>query len=199
MIKKVLFTLGFVTFGVMMLTVSAFRAMADENILGVQTISTNPVVDEKQAFLEQENNYYLAYPGILPDHPIYWLKMARDKMVEVFTSDRLKKTGVWMDFADKRLGAAKVLVEGNQVDLGVQTATKANGYLAKAVLLMEELKKQGENVGDIANKMERETLKHAQILNQLGMMKSGDASGKLNGLRDEAIKLHERVEVVLGR
>lgn len=199
MIKKLILVVGVLGLGFGMMGISTFRAMADEEVLGVQTVGVNPVVDEKQALLETENNYYLAYPGILPDHPIYWLKMVRDKIVELTTTDVMKRSELWMQFADKRLGAAKVLVEGNQKELGLQTAIKANGYLYKAVSSVEEIKSQGRDVGDIANRMERQTLKHAQILENMGKKEEGDTGGKLNGLRDEALKLHARVEVVLGR
>lgn len=197
--KKTIAIIGLLVIGLFIVSFSAIRAMADENVLGVQTLAVNPIVDEKQALLEAENNYYLAYPGILPDHPIYWMKMLRDKVIETLESNEMKKVELWMNFADKRLGGAKVLIEGNQKELGIQTATKANGYLHKAVLKLEELKKENVNVGDIANRMERETLKHAQVLNSLGKSESGDVTGKLNGLRDEGLKLHSRVEVVLGR
>ena len=36
-----------------------------------------------------EINYYLSYPGILPDHSLYLLKMVRDRLVLLSTTDPL--------------------------------------------------------------------------------------------------------------
>ncbi len=91
-----------------------------------------PVVGETASSSAQENlettpkvDYFLAYPGMLPDHPLYFLKMARDRVWLWLTPDPLKKAELLLLFADKRLGAGKALIEGNKIKLGVTTVTKA--------------------------------------------------------------------------
>ena len=50
-------------------------------------------------------NYPLAYPGILPDNPLYPLKMLRDRIVFFLINDPFKKAEFNLLQADKRLGA----------------------------------------------------------------------------------------------
>lgn len=197
--KKIIIGLVIFIFGLLMLTFSAWQARAEEDVLGDQTVSVATPADPVKVLLDQEVLYYLPYPGILPDHPVYWTKMLRDRIVELLTTNNEKRVDLWILYADKRLGAAKVLVEGNKAEQGVLTATKANGYLTKAVARVEEMKGKGVNVGEVANKMERETLKHAQILDQLSKRENGDNAGKLNNLKESALKLHERIQIVLER
>lgn len=196
--KKYLYAI-LLAFGFLVMGFSVWQVRAEEDVLGDQTESVIQEVDPVRALIEQEVLYYLPYPGILPDHPIYWMKMFRDRVVEILTTKTDKRVDLWVLYADKRLGAAKVLIEGNKIDLGVLTALKSTGYLSKAVYRVEEIKNQGIEVGNLANKMERETLKHAQVLDELARRTEGDAAGKMNNMRDEALKLHQKMLVILGR
>lgn len=185
--------------GIFMVGLSAWQVRAVEDVLGEQTVSEVTPEQAKQALLEQEVVYYLPYPGILPDHPVYWLKMLRDRIAEKLAPNTEKKIDLWILYADKRLGAAKVLVEGNKAQLGWMTATKAYGYMEKVVVEVEREKNEGKDVGEVANRLERGVLKHAQVLNGMAMVATGGEKDKLAGMRDEMLKLYARVLVILER
>lgn len=175
-------------FGLIMLGVSVWQVRAEEqNENDLMVASESAVVSDNP--IEMEVNYYMPYPGILPDHPVYWIKMMRDKIVEVLTLDLNKRVELWVLYADKRMGAAAVLVDGNKRELGVETAEKSVAYLNRAVTGLEELKEKGVDVGDLANRMERGTLRHAQVLKRL----------ELNDLSNKVLELRERILVVLDR
>lgn len=109
-------------------------------------------------------DYYLPYPGILPDHPLYWLKMMRDRIWLLLTTDPLKKAEVLLLFADKRIGAAEVLIRGNKVDLGLTTATKAEKYLERAIDQEEVARGKGKETREFLEKIAKAALKHEEIL-----------------------------------
>ncbi|OGD63679.1 hypothetical protein A2160_04490 [Candidatus Beckwithbacteria bacterium RBG_13_42_9] len=109
-------------------------------------------------------DYYLPYPGILPDHPLYWLKMARDRMTLWLTQDPQAKFDRLLLYADKRLGAAQVLVEGNQVDLGATTATKGEKYLEQAISQFQVLKANGKVTPELQTRVQKALLKHQELL-----------------------------------
>lgn len=180
MMKKIIMGGLALMLGIVMLAISVWQVRA-----------ANEATDSAQmvGLMDQEVHYYLPYPGILPDHPLYWVKMLRDKVREMVTSSQSGKVDLWMSMADKRLGAAKALIEGNKVELGTQTAAKSTAYLRQAVSGLEQLKSEGTNVGERANNMERETLKHAQILDELSLV----------SMSEEVLMLHDRVLVVLER
>lgn len=77
--------------------------------------------------------YFLPYPGLLPDHFLYPVKMVRDRIQLSLASQPEKKFELYLLYANKRIGAAKVLVFGNKQELGIDTAVKAQGYLSKAL------------------------------------------------------------------
>ncbi|MBM3209243.1 hypothetical protein FJZ40_03040 [Candidatus Shapirobacteria bacterium] len=120
------------------------------------TPSPEPVVD-----------YPLVYPGILPDHFLYPLKMVRDRVWLILTAGPLRKAEVMLLFADKRLGAAKALIEGGQAQLGVSTLTKAEKYLEQAIAKLEEAKKARADVSGQKERFVRALAKHEEVLLEL--------------------------------
>ena len=63
--------------------------LADEAEEGMES---EEATTEAQEEITESVNYQLPYPGrILPDHPLYFLKMIRDRIWLFFTTNSLKK------------------------------------------------------------------------------------------------------------
>jgi hypothetical protein len=90
--------------------------------------------------------YYLPYPGILPDSPLYKIKALRDKIDLWFTFNPVEKATKELQYADKRINAAIFLMQGGKASLGVSTATKAEKYLESAAGLAVGEEKSGKDV-----------------------------------------------------
>ncbi|PIZ98613.1 MAG: hypothetical protein COX78_02915, partial [Candidatus Levybacteria bacterium CG_4_10_14_0_2_um_filter_35_8] len=73
-----------------------------QTALAEKTMSPNPAATM--------DNYELPYPGLLPDHPLYFLKMTRDKIIGFFISDPIKKAEFDILQSDKRLSAGVYLL-----------------------------------------------------------------------------------------
>lgn len=153
------------------------------------SVSPSPVATPS---VTPKNEYYLAYPGILPDHFLYKLKMARDRVWLLLTTNSLKKAELLLLFADKRVGAGKVLVEGNKVPLGISTLMKGEKYLERAVSQTEKAKKKGIEINVLAEKLNNAALKHEEILLDLkervtpeGQSAIGDLLKMVSVLRGE--------------
>lgn len=129
-----------------------------------------------------EIKYYLPYPGILPDHPLYTLKMVRDRIWLWLTTDSSKKVEVLLLFSDKRLGAAKALIEGNKINLGVSTLEKGEKYLERATLQLEENKQKGKEVKQIAKQLETAAKKHEEVILKLAETLGSEAKPVLEKL-----------------
>jgi len=112
-------------------------------------------------------DYYLPYPGILPDHPLYWLKMVRDRIRLWLTRDTEARYERLLLYADKRVGAAKALVDGGQADLGVTTATKAEKYLEEAVNQFGKVKELGKAYPERVEHLKMAVLKHEEVLREV--------------------------------
>jgi len=103
------------------------------------------------------NPYLLPYPGILPNHPLYWSKMIRDRVQLLTTKDPTKKMQLFLLFADKRLAAGQLLIATGDKGLGVSTITKAEKYLLSAYEIYRqyddpEKKRYRQNLGDAFNR-----------------------------------------------
>lgn len=111
--------------------------------------------------------YYLVYPGMLPDHFFYKVKMVRDQVWIFLTTNSLKRSELMLLFADKRLGAGKVLIDGNKVPLGLSTIVKAEKYLERSVNNIFSAKEKGENISPFAGKLRLAVSKHIEVLTQI--------------------------------
>lgn len=121
-----------------------------------------------------EVKYYLPYPGILPDSPLYRIKMVRDQVSLWMTFDPLKKAQKELLFADKRINAAVVLMDGGKKSLGVTTATKAEKYLGQSAQQVISVQKQGHDVKSQLLTLRTASAKHAQILQTMQGQLEGD-------------------------
>lgn len=111
--------------------------------------------------------YGLPYPGLLPDHPLYILKVSRDRILLFFTHDHDKKVYLNLLFADKRLVMGQLLWEKGNEDLSLSTFTKAEKYLLSAALDLVYLKKQNNLPAGLADKVELGVKKHEEIILKL--------------------------------
>lgn len=112
--------------------------------------------------------YELPYPGILPDHPLYLLKAVRDKTLDVFTRDNIKKAELYLLLSDKRTAMAISLVKKGKDKLALTTMSKAEKYFLKIPSLLKASKKQGVNPqAELINKLKLSNAKHKEIIEDL--------------------------------
>jgi len=167
-------TLMALVFAIGILAVSVMRTAAIEGQSASQNYKmTAPTATE--SVQKQEVDYFLAYPGILPDHFLYPVKMIRDRIWLWLTVEPLKKAELMLLFADKRLGAGKVLIEGNKVDLGISTLSKAEKYLQRSLTQIETIQKKDEKTRLFWEKLTTAATKHEEILVSL-KEKVGDSA-----------------------
>lgn len=181
-----------VFFGCSLVLVSAFKLSQPSVVLGLADAgevqeSTAAATDEAEPAVE-EVDYYLAYPGILPDHPLYWLKMARDRVWGWLIREPRQKSDWLLLMADKRIGAAQALVEGGKAQLGITTASKAEKYLAQAVA---KLKESDDSEAERTEKLTLAVKKHREVLQNMAGRVSADEQPGLFELAQQSEKLLE--------
>jgi hypothetical protein len=121
--------------------------------------------------------YQLPYPGILPDHPFYFLKNIRDKIMSFLISSPLKKAEFYLLQSDKNLQATVSLYEQNKDRKTVfQTLQKSEDYFQKAIDAAWQAKKQGINILEFEHKITIANLKHQEVV--LSLSKSATSAEK---------------------
>jgi len=204
MLKKSLTTLMALIFATGILATSVLRTSAQtssENYKISPVISDEIASESGQEDLQEnkEVDYFLAYPGILPDHFLYSLKMIRDRIRLWLTVDPLKKADLFLLYADKRLGAGKALVEGNKIDLGVSTLTKAEKYLEQAIGQAEVAINKGKDTKDFLGKIEQASLKHEEVLSGLQNRIGQDFQPTINQAASYTKQVRERARQFLNQ
>ena len=128
---------------------------------------SSDIATQSSSMQNEKINYELPYPGILPDNPLYILKVARDKAVSFLISDPFKKAEFDLLVSDKRLNAALFLMNNKKDALSVSTIAKSNNYFHEAVGKLIDAKKDGKDINSLAEKMKISLKKHNEVLKSI--------------------------------
>lgn len=132
--------------------------------IAAQTI-TLPASDSAQiSTAPAEIHYELPYPGILPDHPLYFLKVARDRLVGFLISDPIKKAEFNLLQSDKKLFAAQMLFADEKDELALETLSKSNNYMHNAISDAQRVENMGRDIGALKSKIKVSLAKHEESI-----------------------------------
>lgn len=111
-------------------------------------------------------NYELPYPGMLPDNPLYFLKVIRDGIVKMLINDPFKKAQFSLNVAEKRMYAGKMLVDKDEDRLAVEIIGKSNNYLddaLKAIVVAKKLNPKNPDIRPFLQQFKTAVQKHYEI------------------------------------
>ena len=113
-------------------------------------------------------DYALPYPGVLPDHPLYFMKRVRDAILEVLIMEPVRKSEFYILQGDKRLEMGVMLVEQKKFALAETTVSKAEKYMEKAVVGLTTYKINGGTVAPyVIEHVQKALAKHMEVLQEL--------------------------------
>ncbi|HZJ18329.1 MAG TPA: DUF5667 domain-containing protein [Patescibacteria group bacterium] len=144
-------------------------------------------------------SYELPYPGLLPDHPLYFLKMFRDRIIGFFISDPVKKAEFDILQADKRLNGSVYLLYKNTSkadELAISTISKGQNYFDDALGKIKLAKKQGINISDITTKLKSSLKGHKLTLKNLESKVSKKTKDQLSSSQERLEKLEKEATLV---
>ena len=120
----------------------------------------------KMPSTSEVNSYQLPYPGMLPDNPLYFLKVFRDDLTALFLGKPLDKAEFDLLQSDKNVEASYLLVTQQQgkAALAWTTFSTAQDYFDQAISQTESAQKQGYSVKDISKRLATANQKHVQTL-----------------------------------
>lgn len=125
------------------------------------TPTLSPVGSSTATFIK----YNLAYPGMLPDNPLYKLKVLRDKISVGLISDPQKKIDFYLLQTNKGILAAAMLIDKKKIALAKETALKAEHNFT---LITYQLWTLDEKPNDaFFDKLKTASFKHQEVLNSL--------------------------------
>jgi len=141
-------------------------------------------------------NYELPYPGLLPDSPLYFLRIIRDRTVGFLISEPKKKAEFELLQADKRLNAGVYLFKKKKFKDTISIISKAENYFDSSLRKVKEAKGQGMETTGITNKLIDSSKKHLEVLKSLEEKSPQDFKSsfnfqlqRVNGFAKEAVSL----------
>ncbi|MDO8451628.1 MAG: DUF5667 domain-containing protein [bacterium] len=119
------------------------------------------------AITQEKQQYLLPYPGILPDHPLYFLKRFRDWILESLIVDPVRKAEFYILQADKHLNMGTFLLEKGNIVLALEMISSGETFMEKAVLSLKEVKAGGREIpGHVGERLMRSMVKHGEVLEE---------------------------------
>lgn len=115
----------------------------------------------------QPIHYDLAFPGILPDHPLYKLKVLRDKIVEYFKGSAQDKVPFFLLQTDKGISATAILVDKRNFPLASQTLLKAEHNMTKLVDALRQFPSSPS--AQLLDTLKTASKKHLEVINVLAL------------------------------
>lgn len=113
---------------------------------------------------KNQENYQLPFPGILPDNPLYPLKIVRDKIYGFLLTDIVKKSEFDLLLSDKRMAMSYLLVNKGKMQLAEKTVSKASKYYEKAVNNYFQAEKEGRDVKILRQKLLDAPIRYQELI-----------------------------------
>ena len=186
--RKLLLSFSVITFAFGVLFTSIMRTAAIKYEFGQSSDLGAKVLGEMDVNID----YFLAYPGkVLPDHPLWPVKVIRDKIWFLMTTNPSKKAEMKLLFADKRLVSSKELFEKDKPELAFSTLTKAEKYLEEASAQETQNRKNGLETVEFLKRLSFASLKHAQVIEEILAMAPEDAKPQIIQIENYAKNVFE--------
>lgn len=164
--KRILSCFVFIVFGMTLLQPVCVHAQDSSIPQQAETMMVIQETPENQ--LETTKTpveYALPYPGMLPDHPLFFLKRLRDSLMEMLISDPMKKAEFYLLQADKRLAMALAYEEKKQTTSVLSMITEDANYYKKLTGILSEQEKQTVPVpGYLVSKIRSSLQKHIEVM-----------------------------------
>lgn len=153
-----------------MLSVPTVHAKAQEEDQMVKEDSMMEEESEPEATNSSEVTieYNMPYPGMLPDHPLYFLKNMRDRILNFLIKDPVKRIEFLTLMADKRYAMGTGLTEKEKYDKAVTIVEEAEDYYGQiAGEIQNALDAEKDINAERFETLEASAKKHEQILEDI--------------------------------
>lgn len=169
-------------------------------LISFQIVSAQEQNSSSSALPTPTPEYQLPYPGLLPDNPLYFLKMGRDKVMGFLISDPLKKAEFNLLQADKRLNAGVLLAKKTgKENLAISTLSKGENYFEEAIAKIREAKKQGMEISEISRKLFLSNKKHQEVIKEIAKKISPSNRQGINYLQQRMSNFEKEVNSLVSK
>lgn len=159
-------------FGFSVLSLSqAFAASPAKQVMEKtvqQQESPSSTVPNQIEVLAEKSKYVLPFPGLLPDHPLYFLKNFRDFLLDKLIVDPIRKSEFYLLQADKKLAMTLAFTEKGNILRAEDVLVKSGKHMEQSIAGLVNLKTQGKVVpGYVIDRITSSLAKHEEVLGEI--------------------------------
>jgi DNA uptake protein ComE-like DNA-binding protein len=106
----------------------------------------------------------LPAPGLAPDHPLYGLDRALERLHLILTLDHIKKAELHLQHAEERLAEAWTMAEINRTDLLQRLCESYESDLNRSAEIAAAAERVGRNITALSERITLATSHHLEVL-----------------------------------
>jgi len=193
-LKKYLLVFGLITFLLFAsFTNAQVEGPVDLLIDSPQENQEEPInlVDEAKSVtvdLQEE----LIEPGLLPNHPLYFLKSISERLGNLFAFGQINRAQRAMALAEKRLAEANALMAQGETELAQQIMNQHQEQFSHAFTFAQKAKEAGQNTDEVMAKIAENTLRHQAVLFRVYEQAPEEAKGAIEQAMENSLRGHQQ-------
>jgi len=162
----------------------------------IPSVTSVPTIAPPVPNTGKKQEYILPYPGLLSDHPLYFLKTLRDAILDRLIVDPLRRAEFYLLQADKRLSMGLFLQEKGKGALAGAAVGEGEIFMEKMVTSLGSFRETGKDVPrSIVDRVNRALEKHTEVI--VGM--AGKADGQEKQKLLVSLELVKKLEGEVGK
>jgi hypothetical protein len=150
-------------------------------LLGIGVFSTLALAMESKpaSSTAPSIDYALPYPGLLPDHPLFFIKTLRDKILLLLITSQNRRVEFNQLTADKYVAMAVFLAQEKKSQLAISTLDTAISYAKETQIQVGKLPPtKSDEVGNLKHHFSESLKKYQQVLLEQKLNFSSDSAAR---------------------
>ena len=133
----------------------------------------------------------LPEPGMLPDHPLYFLKNWTESIGTFFTFGEEKKAERLFELSERRLSEAVALANSENSNAAEEAIERYQEQLNLAMEKAKEAREKGVDMDELLERVSEKTLKHQDVLADVYYRVPVEAQPAIQRAMEEGMRGHE--------
>lgn len=147
------------------------------------------LINSNETILSEEE---LTDPGLLPDHPLYFLKSLSENVGTFFTFGEINRANRQMMLAEKRLAEAQALMAQGETELAEKIMNRYQKRFAHALAFAQRAQEAGQNTNKVMAKIAENTLRHQAVLSRVYDQVPKEAKAAIQSAMENSLRGHRQ-------
>lgn len=182
---------------------SFYHSLAQDTVIQTETpVGVDMNASPSSEIKKERINYEFPFPGMLPDHPLYILKVIRDGIVKRLINDELMLAKFSLSSAEKRMYAGRLLLEKDEHELAIDSISKSANYLSdtlSAVTTYHRKHPKSFEYKPFLQKFKTATEKHIEVMEDIKPSVEKNYLSQFNAEEEKIKRIEKTVKELLTR